>query len=150
MIDISRITDNLYVGSKIGSEHVDELKVMKFDLIISMIAQLQPEEVYTLPPFKTLWIKAVDSIFTPISNRKLATGVEAALPIIKKGGKVLVFCMEGRRRSVTMASAVLIAMGHTSEEAAEMLIAGRALADPRRWYVRTRIRGFERYWRRRR
>jgi protein-tyrosine phosphatase len=147
MIDISKITEYLYVGAKIGHEHADELKVMKFDLIISMIGQVPLEEIYTLPPFKCMRIRAIDSCWTPIAISKLTTGVEAALPVIKAGGKVLVFCMQGRRRSVTMAAAILIAMGHTSDEATQLLMAGREIADPRRWYVRHRIKLFEKCWR---
>ena len=146
MIDISQITDYLCVGSKIGKDHVDELKVLKFDLIISMIAQLKMEEVYTQAPFKSLWIRTYDNFLRPISIRKLLVGVEAALPIIKNNGKVLVFCMMGRRRSIAMASAILIAMGYTSDEAATMLIKARKVADPRAWYIRMQIRAFEKYW----
>jgi hypothetical protein len=72
--------------------------------------------------------------------------VEAALPVIKAGGKVLVFCMEGRRRSVAMASAILIGLGYTSEQAAELLTKSRKVADPRAWYIRRQIRAFERFW----
>jgi protein tyrosine phosphatase (PTP) superfamily phosphohydrolase (DUF442 family) len=148
MIDISKITDYLYVGSKVGKDHADELKVMNFGLIISMIGQSRPEEVYYTPPFKTLWIRAYDTFFTPISRRKLLEGVQAAIPVIDAKGKVLVFCLQGRRRSVTMAAAILIAMGYTSDQAAEMLTGARAVADPRRWYVRRTIRSFEKLWRR--
>jgi hypothetical protein len=91
MIDISKVTDYLYVGSRISKEQADEVKLLNFDLIISMIAQMAPDEVYTLPPFKTLWIRTYDSIFLPIPLKKLITGVEAALPVIEKRGKVLVF-----------------------------------------------------------
>lgn len=146
MVDISKITDYLYVGAQIGHEHVEELKVMKFDLIISMIGQVAPAEIYTLPPFKTLWIKTYDSFLLPISIEKLLTGVEVALPVIKAGGKVLAFCMQGRRRSIAMAAAILIAMGHNSDEAIALLIAGRKIADPRRWYIRHRIKLFEKRW----
>lgn len=148
MVDISKITDYLYVASKIGSEHVDEVKLLKFDLIISMIGQIAPEEIYTMPPFKTLWIKTYDSFFTPISIRKLLTGVEAALPIIKGGGRVLVFCMQGRRRSIAMACSILIAMGHTSDEAMTLVTSARKVADPRMFYIKSRINLFERYWKR--
>lgn len=145
MIDISKVTDYLYVGSKIGEDHADELKVLNFNLIISMIGQSAPHEIYTLPPFKTLWIRTYDSFFTPIPIRKLLLGIEAAHPVIENKGKVLVFCMQGRRRSVIMAAAILMSMGHTSEEAIELLIAARKVADPRRWYVRRQIRAFEKY-----
>ncbi len=148
MIDISKVTDDLYVGSKIGKEHVDELKVLKFDLIISMIGQMAPDEIYTLPPFKTLWIKTYDTFLTPISIRKLLMGVEAALPVIQNKGKVLVFCLQGRRRSIVMSAAILISTGLTGEQAAELLISSRKVAEPRKWYVRWQIANFERFWHR--
>ena len=147
MIDISKITDYLYVGSRVGQEHADELKVLNFNLIISMIGQMPPDEIYTLPPFKTLWIKTYDTFFTPISIKKLLVGVEAALPIIQNKEKVLVFCMQGKRRSVAMAAAILISMGHTGEEAINLLTTARTVADPRRWYIHRQIKAFEKYLR---
>ena len=147
MIDISKVTDYLYVGSKIGTEHAEELKVLKFNLIISMIGQMPPDEIYTLPPFKTLWIKTYDTFFTPITIKKLLVGVEAALPFIQKKEKVLVFCLQGKRRSVAMAAAILISMGHSSEQAIDLLTTARTVADPRRWYIRRQIEAFEKYWR---
>lgn len=149
MIDISKVTDYLYVGSRIGRNHADELKALNFNLIISMIGQMAPDKVYTLPPFRTLWIKTYDTFFTPNSIKKLLTGVEAALPVIQNKGKILVFCMQGRRRSIAMASAILISMGHTSEQAGELLTASRKVADPHRWYIRRRIKAFEKYWQKR-
>jgi len=149
MIDISKVTDYLYVGSKIGKDHADELKVLNFNLIISMIGQMAPDEIYTLPPFKTLWIKTYDTFFTPISIKKLLVGVEAALPVIRNKGKVLVFCMQGRRRSIAMAAAILISMGHTSGKASELLMSARKVADPERWYIRKQISAFEKYWQKR-
>lgn len=146
MIDISKITDSLYVGSRIGKEHADEIKLLKFDLILSMIAQLEPDEIYMLPPFKTIWIRTYDSILFPIPIKKLVMGVEAALPVIENKGKVLVFCMEGRRRSVAMAACILIATGRTAHDAMELLKSARKVADPRAWYIRWRIYAFERFW----
>ncbi len=147
MIDISKITDHLYVGSKVGSDHAEELKLLNFGLIISMIGQSAPHEIYMLPPFKTIWIRAYDTFFTPISLKQLQSGVDAALPVIHGGGKVLVFCLQGRRRSVTMAAAILIALGASADEATELLVKARKVADPRRWYVRHKIHEFEKYWR---
>lgn len=149
MIDISKVTEYLYVGSRVGKEHADELKVLNFDLIISMIGQMPPDEIYTLPPFKTLWIKTYDTFVTPISVKKLQVGVEAALPVIENKGKVLIYCMQGRRRSVAMAAAILISMGLSSDQAIDLLTTARTIADPRRWYIRMQIRAFEKYWLRR-
>jgi hypothetical protein len=149
MIDISKVTDYLYVGSRVGKEHADELKVLNFDLIISMIGQTPPDEVYTRHPFRTLWIKTYDTFLTPIPIKKLLVGVEEASPIIQNEGKVLVFCMEGKRRSVAMAAAILISMGHTGEQAIDLLTTARTVADPRRWYIRRQIKAFEEFWRKR-
>ncbi|MDP2653197.1 MAG: dual specificity protein phosphatase [Candidatus Omnitrophota bacterium] len=146
MIDISKVTDYLYVGSRIGKDHADELKVLNFSLIISMIGQMAPDEIYTLPPFKTLWIRTYDTFFTPISVKKLLVGTQAALPVIQNNGKVLIFCLQGRRRSIAMAAAILISMGHTSEQAINLLTTAREVADPRRWYIQIQIRAFEKYW----
>ena len=149
MTDISRITDYLYVSSRIGKEDADELKMLNFNLIISMIAEIPPDEIYTLPPFKTLWIKTYDAFFIPISVKKLLVGVEAALPIIQNKGKVLVFCMQGKRRSIAMAAAILISMGHTSKQATNLLTTARKVADPRMFYILMQIKAFERYWQKR-
>ena len=146
MIDISKITEHLYVGSQINKDYADELRLLKFDLIISMIGQVRPDEIYMSPPFKTIWIRTYDTFFTPISTRKLLIGVEAALPVLRNKGKVLVFCREGRRRSIIMAASILISEGHPGEEAIELLIKSRKVADPRRWYVHSQIMAFERYW----
>ena len=146
MIDISKVTDTLYVGSKISKDYVEEVKVLNFNLIISMIGQIPPDEIYNLPPFKTLWIRAYDTFFTPISTQKLLMGVEAALPVIQNKGKILVFCLLGRHRSIIMAAAILIGTGLTAEQASELLIASRKVADPHVWYVRWQIKKFEKFW----
>ena len=106
MLDISKVTDYLYVGSRVGKDDADELRALDFNLIISMIGQMAPDKVYTLPPFNTLWIKTYDTFFIPISIKKLLFGVQAALPIIQNKGKVLVFCMQGKRRSIDRKSVV--------------------------------------------
>jgi hypothetical protein len=54
--------------------------------------------------------------------------------------------MQGKRRSVAMAAAILISMGSTGEQAIDLLTTARAVADPRRWYIRRQIIAFEKYW----
>lgn len=44
MIDISKVTDYLYVASRVWKERADELKVLNFNLIISMIGQMERME----------------------------------------------------------------------------------------------------------
>ena len=45
-----------------------------------------------------------------------------------------------------MAAAILIGMGKSSEEAIQLLISARKVADPRIWHIRRRIHAFERHW----
>ena len=147
MIDVSEVTDYLYVASRLDLTHLEELRVLNVDLIISMIGGERPPKAFGHPPMRLIWLRAIDTFLTPIHLDKLRIGVEAALPVIRQGGRVLVYCRGGRRRSVTMAAAILIANGMNSEQAVETIRLARAAADPTRWYVHRRIRSFERYWR---
>ncbi|MFP4473118.1 MAG: dual specificity protein phosphatase family protein [Candidatus Omnitrophota bacterium] len=149
MSDISQITENLFVASKMSHADADAMNERGVVLVISMIRGARPPGVFNEEPFKLLWLRTTDSFLTPISFKKLAAGVEAARLAFEQGGKVLVFCRQGKRRSVTMAAAILITRGYSAQEAMSLLAEKRDVADPQRWYVQWRIRKFERYWRRR-
>ena len=45
-----------------------------------------------------------------------------------------------------MSAAILISTGLTAEQATDLLIKSRKVADPRKWYVRWQIRKFENFW----
>ena len=77
---------------------------------------------------------------------KLVNGVEAALPVIDNGDAVLVYCREGRHRSVAMAASVLIGCGLSADEAMEKIKSKRSKADPYAWHIQRRIRKFEQVW----
>lgn len=147
--NISQITEFLYVGSKIRAEDWDRVEAIGPDLVISMVGG----RVYTKLEFhesiEFLMLRSFDTFLTPIPMRKLLQGVRIALPVIDRGGKVLVYCMKGMRRSVTMAAAILIARGHTAQEAVALIKQRREAADPSRFYVKRRIRRFEAVWKRR-
>lgn len=145
-MDISRITDHLYVGSKILPSDYKALRAMEFDLVISMIGGEFPTDDQHSLGTQFMWLKSYDSFLTPIRTYKLIAGVLAANEVIRRGGKVLVFCLQGKRRSVTMAAAILISQGISSEEAMRMIKDRRTISDPFRWYVRRRIQRFERQW----
>jgi hypothetical protein len=72
--------------------------------------------------------------------------VEAALPVIENGGRVLVFCEGGRHRSVAMASCILIGLGYSADEAVELIRTKREVADPYAWHIQRQIRRFEARW----
>ena len=96
-----------------------------------------------------LWLRTFDFPLLPIPLRTLNRGVEEARPVIEEGHRVHVFCEGGRRRSVAMASCILISQGLSAGEAMDLIKERREVADPYIWYIQRRIRKFERYWRER-
>ena len=149
-MDISKITEQIYVGSQPDAEHVEALKGLNIGLVISMRAEHRPHEAFGQAPLSSLWLRTYDFFLTPIPMRTLAQGVKAALAVMGQGRNVLVHCFAGRHRSVAMAAAILIAQGSTAAEAMQLLRDKRAIADPQIWYIRRQIVSFERYWRRQR
>jgi dual specificity MAP kinase phosphatase len=145
-MDISQITDYLYVGAQPSATDAEQLGALNVRLIISMSGMVRPPEALTRPPLKMLWLQTFDTIFTPIPISKLAMGVQAALPVIQNGGRVFVHCREGRHRGVAMGAAILIAMGYSAKDAMRLLKAKREVADPQAWHIQWRIREFEKYW----
>ena len=144
-MDISRITDTLYVSSKLRAGHMEELSARNICLAISMIAG-QPPPDFSRDICRVLWLQTCDSILIPIPMKELIMGVQAALAVIQNGQSVLVFCAKGRHRSVAMAAAILIAMGQSISEAMQLLRSERTAADPQAWHISRRIHKFERYW----
>jgi len=145
-MDISAITDNLYVGSQPDAAHAEALGALNIGLVINMRAELRPHAVYMAPPFSSLWLRTYDTFFTPIRLTTLEQGARAALAVIGQGRRVLVHCQRGRHRSVAMAAAILIAQGYTARDAMRLIREKRAVADPQIWYIRWQIEKFERYW----
>jgi protein tyrosine phosphatase (PTP) superfamily phosphohydrolase (DUF442 family) len=145
-MDISQITDYLYVGAQPGAEHAAELRARDVRLIISMIGTARPAAAFGKPPFHLLWLRTYDTFLTPIPVSKLMEGVRAALPVIRDGGRVLTYCAQGRHRSVAMAAAILIAMGYSAEEAMRLLQTRRQIARPQTWYIKRQIKKFEKHW----
>lgn len=145
-MNISQITDYLYVGVRPTPQDVEALIDLNIRLMISMIGSDRPPEVFDRPPLRLLWLQTYDTFFTPIPVKKLMQGVQAAIPIIEAGGRVLVYCVRGRHRSVAMGAAILIARGYSAEDAMDLLRSRRPVADPRAWYIRRQIRKFEQAW----
>ena len=146
-MDISKITDQLYIAAHPKAEDVNAILEMNVRLILNMIF-FRPADVYRNPPFRMLTLRTFDSIFLPIPIGKLVRGVKAALPVIQGGESVLVYCREGRHRSVAMAAAVLIGQGCSADEAMQLISLKRSKADPYAWHIQRRIRKFEEVWRR--
>lgn len=90
-----------------------------------------------------LWLRAFDFPLIPIPLKTLSRGVEAALPVIQDGYRVLVFCEGGRHRSVAMASCILIGLGYSADDAMDLISRKRGVADPYAWHIQRQIRRFE-------
>lgn len=145
MLDISEITEQLYIGARPGSGDVAALSALHIDLVLGM-TWTPPTRGLKRPPFRLLRIPLVDSPLTPIPMHLLRDGVEAAISCLADGGRVLVYCRAGRHRSVAMTACILIAAGMTAEDAMERVVQRRPVADPHAPYIERRIREFERTW----
>ena len=145
-MDISKITDQLYIAAHPKAEDASAIRDLNVRLILNMIF-IRPAKVYDQPPFRMLTLRTFDSIFLPIPISKLEKGVKAALPVIEAGNSVLVYCREGRHRSVAMAAAVLIGLGYSANQAMQLIKSKRAKADPYAWHIQRQIRKFEEVWR---
>ena len=145
-MDISPITDYLYVGAQPEARHAAQLREMGVRLIINMRAESRPPAAFAEPPLRVLWLRTYDIFLLPIPIHLLLEGVRAALPVIEGGGRVLAHCHKGRHRSVAMAAAILIAKGYTADEATRLLRDRRALAHPDAWHIRRQIKKFEERW----
>ena len=143
--DISQINEYLFISAWPRGEHNDQIRALDIRLILSMHWQ-RPSKTLGHPPVRLLWLPTLDSPLTPLPLSVLKRGVEAALPVIEDGWKVLVHCKYGIHRSVAMACCVLIGRGSSADEAMELVAQCRAAADPYADYVQSRIRKFERVW----
>ncbi len=144
-LDVSRITEYLYISAMPKGEHAEDIRVLNVRLILSMHWR-RPSVTLGHPPVKLLWLPTIDSPLTPIPIPTLRHGVEAALPVIEDGSSVLVHCAYGVHRSVAMACCVLIGRGYTADAAMKLTKERRAAADPDVWYIKNRIQSFEHYW----
>jgi hypothetical protein len=143
--DVSTITDYLYISAWPSGDHAEEIRALNVRLILSM-HWIKPSGILGQSPVRLLWLPTFDNPLMPIPIPTLLRGVEAALPVIKDGYRVLVHCRAGVHRSVAMASCVLIGMGQTADEAMELVKQKRRVADPHAWYIERRIYKFEQLW----
>jgi hypothetical protein len=145
-MDASQITDYLYISRRVYDWDVPLLQEMDIRLAISMIAHLRPPKALRKSPVGVLHFRTFDFPLLPIPVKTLTRGVESALPVIHDGHKVLVFCEAGRHRSVAMAASILIGMGLSAEEAMDLILEKRRVADPYASHIQRQIRNFETDW----
>ena len=144
-MDISRITPRVFISSWPRPGEAVHLREQGIRLVISMTTR-EPLSEFCVEPLEWLHLPTIDSPLTPIPLEALRRGVLAALPVLAEGHGVLCHCREGRHRSVAMACSILIAQGCTAASAVELVKRRRAVADPGAFWIRPRIRKFERAW----
>src|SRR5262249_55248160 len=135
----------LYIAAWPTDQHVEIIKALNVHLIICMFIE-RPAQALTLPPFQMLHLRTFDSPFLPVPLSSLWRGVETALPEIQARRSVLVYCKQGRHRSVAMACCILVGLGHSAEGAMKLVKEKRPAADPGAWHIRRRICKFEQRW----
>ena len=146
--DVSQITDYLYISAWPRGDHADEIRALNVRLILSM-HWIKPSRILGQSPVELLWLPTIDKPLFPMPIPTLERGVEAALPVIQDGYRVLVHCRAGVHRSVAMACCVMIGMGQTADEAMQLVKQKRPVADPHAWYIQRRIYKFEELWKQR-
>lgn len=135
----------MYISAWPRGDHAEEIRALNVRLILSM-HWIRPSRTLGHPPVRLLWLPTFDNALMPMPIRTLQRGVDAALPVIEEGYRVLVHCRAGVHRSVAMACCVLIGMGYTAEEAMQFVKRQRPVADPHAWYIQRRIYMFEQMW----
>jgi hypothetical protein len=145
-MNLSQITDDLFVGNTPSLKDYDRLRELGVRLIINMRLTSAPKPDSHHEPINTLWLRSIDSPFFPLSIPKLIRGAHAALETIRDGGKVYAHCAYGRHRGVAMGACILIAQGHDPHEAMQLIAERRSVADPFAWYIRPRILKFAKEW----
>lgn len=145
-MNVSRITDFLYISTQLRRTDLEVVRELDVQLIIGMIGHIPPPRQLSALPADVLWLPTQDFFLLPIPVRTLHRGVLAALPVIRDGHSVLVYCQAGRHRSVAMATAILIGMGYDAEEAMDLIVEKRSVASPRTRHIYRQIKRFEKYW----
>jgi len=141
-LNISKITDFLYISAWPEGRHTDEVIGLGIRLILSMHWR-RPNYALNRPPLRIMWLPTFDNAVVKMPMFAFKMGVSAARPVIQDGGAVLCHCLAGVHRSVAMACCILISQGYSTDEAMQLVKSQREVADPEMWYIQHRIRKFE-------
>ena len=144
-MDVTPVTDYLYISAWPRGDFAEAIAEMNVRLILSM-HWIKPSRKLGEPPLRLLWLPTFDNFLMPMPTQSLMRGVEAALPVITDGQRVLVHCRAGVHRSVAMACCVLIGKGYPADEAMRLVKEKRPVADPYARHIQPRIYLFEQQW----
>lgn len=148
-MDYSQITNQLFIGTTPRAADYQTLRALGITCVINMRLERPPYRDPHSPPMHVLWLPTIDSPLFPIPMRALRKGAEIALAALSAGGKVYTHCAGGIHRGAAMGAAILIALGgHSPQEAMQLIMQRRPIADPHIWYIRRRILRFAKMWQR--
>lgn len=144
-LDISRITDTLYIAAHPTPADAEYLRQLPTHLMLSI--RMRPPHP-SVRAAAEAWhhLPCMDTPLTPLPMLLLWTGVEMALPVLKEEKNVVVHCAYGRHRSVALACCILIGQGYSAKKAMALVKQQRPVADPYASYIRARIERFEARW----
>ena len=146
-MSFSQITHDLFIGPMPTADDYRRLHDLGVRLVLNMrFARKLPDDLPE-PPIEVLWLRTFDSPFTPMPLKVILKGTHRALEVIHQGGKIYSHCAKGRHRSVVMGAAILIAQGHSPEDAIHLIKEQRPISDPGMFYIKKRIYDFARHWR---
>ena len=144
-LDLSRITDTLYVAAYPKLEHIPQLRALPVQLMLTLLLR-PPHASVRHSVGQWMHLPCIDLPMTPIPMLLLWRGVDAALPVMAEGGIVLVHCRYGKHRSVAQACSILVGQGYSPAEAMSLVKAQRPQADPYAHHIQSRIYKFARTW----
>ena len=67
-MDISPITDHLFIASRVKGEHLEDVLELNPGLIISMILERRPPRAVTEAGLKVLWLRTLISPSSPFHS----------------------------------------------------------------------------------
>lgn len=128
--DLDFVTDALAVGGALRSDN--QIRALPA-LGISAVVDMRSESVDNVAELARLGIKflhlpTID--WHPPTQEDLKKGTAWVRDEMAAGGKVLVHCQHGIGRSVILTAAVLVTMGHTWQDALDVIRAKRWGASP--------------------
>ncbi len=145
-MDMSWVTDRIAIGGGIWvDEKMAELKAMGVTHVIDMQIEFDDTPLGERHGVAVLW-NPVDDDFQPKAVSVFERGVKFALDALRgEETKLFIHCAAGVHRAPMMGLAVLRAMGHSLEEAREMIESKRYVAD----FADVYVRSVERYMKKR-
>lgn len=130
-LDYSIINHNLLVGKTPRSLDYELLKDMGITLLINMRIEWPSKYITRQKLIKEVWASSIDSKYYPLNKPKMLRIAKVANSEIKKGGKVYVYCREGRHRSIVMVATILMLQGHSTQIIQKTVSQKRPVADLR-------------------